>query len=231
MKQIMIIDARFKEIAQKEWGEEFFILPSYECKNVDKAISFHPDVSVLKVGNSLVCAPCVYDYYKEKLAPFGKNCVKGNTGLDTHYPKDCAYNIAITENSAIFKKGIIDDVAEKMIENEGFSKIYVNQGYAKCSCAVLKNAVITADNSIFEACKAKNIKSLKITEGHVALKPYDYGFLGGATGYFNETMFFFGDICAHPDYLLIEEFLKSENIKIKYIKNFPLTDIGTIIFP
>ena len=231
MKQVMIIDARYKETAEKAWGDEFFILPSFECKNVDKAIAYHPDVCTIKVGETLISSPCAYDYYKEKLTPFGKTVIKGETVLDTHYPKDCAYNVAITEKFAVYKEGIIDSGVERLIEKEGLFNIYVNQGYAKCSSAIAKNAVITADNSIFAALRERGEKCLKVSEGGVRLYPYNYGFLGGATGYFDGTMYFFGDIEEHPDYKKIKEFLESEEILIKYIKNFPLTDIGTIIFP
>lgn len=231
MKKPLIIDARFYDIAQKEWGNEFDIIPSCECKNVDSAIAYHPDVSLINICKTVVCAPCVFDYYKKALLPYGVNLVKGERDPKSNYPEDCAYNIAVTQNAVLLKKDVADSKVLEIVRGNNLREIYVNQGYAKCSSVVLPDGIITADSSIYNECQKNAIDCLKIKEGEVKLEPYDYGFLGGASGYSEGTAMFFGDIEKHGDFLKIKEFLKSRKINIKYIKNYPLTDIGTIFFP
>lgn len=231
MKKPVIIDARYANIAEKAWGGEYDIIASAKCDGVSEAISCHPDVALVKVDKKLICAPSVYDYYKKMLSPYGIALHKGSTNPGCNYPADCAYNIAITKNYALFKKEAIDRKAAEEIKKAFLTEVYVNQGYAKCSCVTLPDGIITADEGIIYACRKNSIDCLKILPGEVKLSPYDYGFLGGASGLCENKVFFFGDITRHVDFLKIKEFLIKKKLKIKYIKNYPLTDIGTIFFP
>lgn len=231
MKKALIIDARYFDIAKENWGNDFDIIPTLCCLNVCDAISYHADVSLTNVGGKLVCAPFSYDYYSEKLKPYNIELIKGVLDPVCHYPGDSAYNVAVTKTSAFFKKGVIDEAVLSVIREKGIREIYVNQGYAKCSSVVADDSIITADSSIYKACEKNGVDCLKITEGEVKLFPYDYGFLGGASGFFDGVVYFFGDITMHKDYENIKDFLNKKGFKIKYIKNFPLTDIGTAFFP
>lgn len=231
MKKAMIADARFAEEAIKAWGDEFDIIPTAEIKGVDEAIKFHADIQLVNIGGSIICAPSVFGYFKKRLKPYGINVICGAKDPAGNYPKDSAYNIAVTKKVAFFKKGTADSIALEYMGKNNIRTAYVNQGYAKCSSVVASDCIITADPSVFAACKREKTDCLKIKEGEVRLFPYKSGFLGGATGYFQKNVFFFGDITEHSDYLKISDFLKTREIGIKYIKNFPLTDIGTIFFP
>ena len=67
-----------------------------------------------------------------------------------------------------------------------------------------------------------------ITKGLVKLSGYNYGFIGGASVYLNpeNTLLFFGDITKHVDYNNIKFFCDKNNIKIDYIPQIHLEDIG-----
>lgn len=217
---MLIIDARFVDKAKELWGRNHQIIPSYTCKNLQTPVSSHPDMTILPIGDVFVCAPESYEYYKRFL---GERLLCGKTYLSSHYPNDIAYNVLIYKDIALGKIDYIDSVVSDELKKRNFRLINVNQGYAKCSCAVCDDGVITADDSIYKALCECGIKTLKITPGNVKLEGYDYGFIGGASGVIDGKLTFFGDVSKHPDYLKIKEFCDFD-----YFSEFPLTDIGTI---
>ena len=92
--------------------------------------------------------------------------------------------------------------------------------------------MITADQSVLRALRNTEIDVLPIGQGSVALAGADYGFIGGASGYdpANHTLYFCGDICAHPDHDRIRDFCDDHGIRIVSLGNGNLTDIGGILF-
>lgn len=217
---LIIIDARFVDQAKKIWGDKYEIVPSYTHEKLQKPVSSHPDMTIIPIGDVFVCCPESYSYYKSFL---GDRVIAGQTPLFAHYPKDIAYNVLIYKNKAFGKKDYIDTVVLGELKKQNIELINVNQGYAKCSCAVCSNGVITADDGLYDALKKQNINSLKITPGYVKLSGYDYGFIGGASGVIDGKIAFFGDVSRHPDFLKIKGFCDFD-----YFSDFPLTDIGTI---
>jgi hypothetical protein len=83
---------------------------------------------------------------------------------------------------------------------------------------------------MIKAAELSGIKSLQISEGHVELIGYSHGFIGGATGYDDQKLFFAGDHHLHPDGERIEEFCRSLNVEPISLCDDPLSDIGTILF-
>ncbi len=220
MKKI-IIDARYEKNAQKQWGSKYEIIPSFCCEKIAEPVAYHPDMSLCKIGDTFISCPESYDYYKNI---FGKNLIKGKTELLSHYPYDIAYNVMVYQDIALGKEEFLDSVVKDELERQGIKLINVNQGYAKCSCAVAKEGIITADDGIYNELVKYGVNALKITPGYVELAGYDCGFIGGATGEIDGVLTFFGDVSAHPDFEKIRNFCK-----ISYIKDFPLTDVGTFL--
>ena len=206
---LLIIDVRYVSLAKEKWGKEYEIIPSFTHKKLQKPVCSHPDMTILPIGDVFVCCPESFDYYKSFL---GNRVISGQTPLFSHYPEDIAYNVLIYKNKAFGKKDYIDDVVLSELKKQDIELINVNQGYAKCSCAVCDSGVITADEGIYDALEKNNINALKISSGHVKLTGYDYGFIGGASGIIDGKLTFFGDVSKHPD----------------YFSDFPLTDVGTI---
>lgn len=217
---MIIIDSRFLDIAEKLWGNKHKIVPSFSCKNLQPQVSSHPDMTITPISDVFVCCPESFDYYKEYL---GEKLIKGETRLSSHYPNDIAYNVLIYKEFAFGKINFLDPVVKEVLKEKNIELIDVNQGYAKCSSAVAKNGVITADKGIYETLVKNNINALKINEGYVKLTGYDYGFIGGASGIIDGKLTFFGDVTLHPDFLKIKDFCEFD-----YIEDFELTDVGTI---
>ena len=74
---------------------------------------------------------------------------------------------------------------------------------------------------------------LVISRGSVALRGYDYGFIGGCAGNVTvagrQTIVFNGDITGHPDWEAMKAFISCRNIDIKYFEGERLEDIGSIL--
>lgn len=217
----IIIDARFLDMAKQLFLKEENIYPSYIHQKIQEPLSAHPDMTIVKIGETFVCAPESYEHYKGIL---NKRVVCGKTALSFHYPYDIAYNVLIYKNKAFGKEEYIDSVVKDELKRNNIELINVNQGYAKCSCCVCDKGVITADNGIYEVLLKNGINALKIAPKHVKLSGYDYGFIGGASGEIDGRLTFFGDVSCHPDFLKIRDFCDFD-----YFREIPLTDVGTII--
>ncbi len=216
----IIIDKRFLDIAKSKWGNEHEIFPSFCHEKLQTPIACHTDMTLTQIEDIFVCCPESYEHYKKFL---GNKVVAGTRELSSHYPNDIAYNVVVYKNIALGKKSFVDPVVLDEIKKKNIKFIDISQGYAKCSCCVCEKGIITADNGIFNILIKNNINALKITQGNVLLKGYNYGFMGGASGVIDKKLTFFGDISKHPDFLKIKAFCDFD-----YIKDFPLTDVGTI---
>ena len=65
-----------------------------------------------------------------------------------------------------------------------------------------------------------NVRGLDVV---AAVKPPDFG------GYKLLEIVFNGDLSAHPDFNVISAFIESRGLSCVYFKDYPLTDIGSII--
>ena len=115
----------------------------------------------------------------------------------------------------------------KILEHAG-NIINVKQGYARCSVCIAGEAVITACQNIYNNFTGDK---LLIAAGHINLAGYNYGFIGGCSGFINAgrrapALLFTGDIKLHPDYLKIKDFCDNKKIDIISLSREKLTDYG-----
>ncbi len=179
-----------------------------------KAVSNHPDI---------------FMFYDKKLF------IEKNIDLDgvpceeigNEYPEDVKFNIAKIDNYIICNEQYISDIIKRHIKENNYEIINVKQGYAKCSTLIIKHGIITSDKGIYKACKGK-VDALLIEEGDILLPPLSHGFIGGSAVYFNDIVFFNGDITKHRNYEKIREFILRRGLEIRYIDR-PLMDIGSFI--
>ncbi len=204
----------------------------FSCKidTLYDAVCGHPDMSICHLGGAdFVCEPSAYEYYSRTLTLPGINLIKGETRLTCTYPYDIAYNIAYVSGVVFHKKKYTDKTIAKNLNKARF--IDVSQGYSKCStCIVAENAIITDDDSIYAKAYENGIDALKIRKGVVALKGFEYGFIGGATGLIsNDTLAITGNVEKHVDWVEIFDFCARKGVKVYTLTDdFPV-DIGSII--
>lgn len=232
MTRFMIVDNRYVNIAENAWKDKYEIIPSVTSLYLDEGVNTHPDMTLFRLEEKIfICAPDCYEEYKKRLKRTGVKLICGEKNLKSTYPDDIAYNILKTDNLALGKFKDSDPVVIKYLKDEKIELINVNQGYSKCSVCYFENGAITADSGIFSALTKKRIDTLKIPCGEIKLKGYDYGFIGGASGVNKEgEVFFFGDLDSVSYGRRIREFILSKGRTLFEIKNYPLTDVGTIMF-
>lgn len=171
-------------------------------------IASHPDIYMCRMGDEIIHAR--------------------DEELGYNYPKDIAFNAVCTgryfiHNTKYTAKRLLDTAKSKNMHI-----IHVNQGYTKCNTAVVDScSIITSDKGIYNRT-SPYLNVLLIQQGHIILKGFDYGFIGGTCGRIGNEIIFNGDISAHPDYNKITSFIQSRGLNIKYF-DYPLEDIGSII--
>lgn len=195
----------------------------------DSRISSHPDLVISIIDNNLIIDENASIPIFKQLDALGIPYVMGKSRLSAVYPKDTAYNAVITKNFLLHNLNYTNPL---LLMHSTYTKkklIHVKQGYTKCSTVVLNdNSIITSDQGIYKAAK-DFMNVLLIQPGHVLLEGYEFGFLGGASSSLEDTIVFHGDLSKHPDFLRIATFIEAAHKKLHYFKEFPLTDIGSIL--
>ena len=230
---LALVDNRIPDNMYKKLNKlNINIIKTIKCSETYDAISYHPDICVIKLNdNNILVAPNVYDYYNNCLKPLGFNIIKGNLPIDVKYPNNIQYNVAILGNKVIHNFKYTDKVLLDYIEKNKMEKININQGYSKCSiCIVDENSIITSDKGIYNEVIKHNIDCLLIENGHIDLFDLNHGFIGGCSGLISKnTLAFFGKIENHPNIKDIQMFLAKRNKKILSLSDDRLTDLGSLI--
>ncbi|NLY20118.1 MAG: hypothetical protein GXZ08_02390 [Tissierellia bacterium] len=229
MAKICICDVKApKKIIDSLIKRGYEIVPSFNLNALNGGLKTHPDIQIFKIDDKrVIVEPNTLEHYKSHLSRYGIQVISGATILDNKYPSDIAYNIAMIGNSVIHNLKYTDKNISNLLE--GKKRINIAQGYSKCSIVTLPNGFITSDVGIYKKIENEFKYSLLIENGHIELSGYDYGFLGGATGY-DDKLYFAGSIENHPSYELIHRFLEGNGIDYVSLSDEKLVDIGTLMF-
>ncbi len=202
--------------------------------HLQAGVSAHPDMLLFFFGKNYLCSREYYSLAKDTLAPIerlGYRVILTNEVPAPDYPNDILFN-SLLIGRYIFglEKNISEAIRTLAVENS-FEIVNVRQGYTKCSvCKVSDGAIITADKGIAEAAAKRGIDVLTVREGGVDLDGYDTGFIGGASGCDEETVYFCGNIMSHPDGDKIVKFCNKHKKECVSLSNEPLFDVGTLFF-
>ena len=233
---IALVDERIDSCSLlnlKNMGAEPFLMPPSPF--LQKGVASHPDMLVFIGFGKLFCHEkyyadnkCIIDAI---ISASRLELTLSNEEISENYPCDVKFNAVLVGNTLVCNKKTVSTLVLREAERNNYKIINIPQGYTKCStCVVSDNAIITADRPIFEACTAHGISALLITEGHVSLPGYDYGFIGGASGGYGDNVYFCGDITKHPDQKAIIEFCKRHGKSVISLSEQKLFDVGTILF-
>lgn len=230
---LVIVDGRVsKEIINSLEKLNIDVVLTKKCDKLYEAISYHPDILMHPINsNTLIIEPEEYDYYNDLLKNRPIKILKGEKKLKSNYPDNIAYNVARLSNYAIHNFKYTDEKLMYYLKKQGLQFINVNQGYSKCSVAIIdNNALITSDNSIAKKCDEHKIDVLKINEGFILLPGLNYGFIGGSLSAISESELTFSGIYSHhPDFFKIKTFLKKYEKKEFILSRDKIIDIGSII--
>jgi len=186
-----------------------------ESPFLDSGISAHPDLFMCKMG----AHPASPVFFGNPLKP------------QTPYPRDVPYNAVCTGKYFIHYLGATDSELLQKAKEMDMVLIDVRQGYTKCNTVVVdEKSLITSDKGIFDAlARYLDIDCLFIQPGYVSLPGYPTGFLGGASGRVGNRIIFHGNLKDHPNCTNIIKFIEAKELEVVWFKQFPLTDIGSII--
>lgn len=193
-----------------------------------KGLDTHPDILV----HPLPCGDLVVDrdnseYYKNIFPD--KKILPSHSILSKKYPKDVPLNAFTFKNYFIHNLKHTDQVILDYYKRAGYDLVNIKQGYAKCSCLVTKDFIITSDGGIYESLRDL-IPIYKIDHGQIKLQNFNYGFIGGATGVLGKKIFFTGDFSHHSSYEEILKIINKYNYEIEILSKDPIEDYGSIYF-
>lgn len=208
------------------------IIKTIKCSELQDPVVGHPDMVLHPITNrKIIVAPNVFHYYKEVFAKKDIKIIKGEKFLCRNYPDNIAYNIARIGEYAFHNFKYTDPVVKYYFEKEKLNLININQGYSKCSTAIIDNkAIITSDYAIHNRALEIKLNSLFINSYFVELKGYNHGFIGGAVSRIEKNAILFtGAIDDTNSFFRINKFLNSLGFSTIIASKKIITDLGTII--
>lgn len=147
------------------------------------------------------------------------------------YPHDVPFNSIVLKNKLFAKADTLSEAIKSYAAEQCLCIVNTRQGYPACATLALNsNEVITADKGLAEIYKSEGIAVTLIESGDISLPPYDYGFIGGASGVFDGRVYFFGDYKKHKSASLIESAILRAGLTPISLSDEPLSDLGGIIF-
>lgn len=224
----VLVAENFPEESAEKLKKYGRVVRTKSNKKVLKGLDTHPDILVhpLPSGELLVDRDN-FDYYKEIFKD--KNIIPSHSSLSGKYPGDIHLNAFAFKKIFIHNLKHTDQVILDYYKNRGYELVNIKQGYAKCSCLVTEDFVITSDGGIYETLKDL-IPIYKIDHGQIKLQNFNYGFIGGATGVLGKKIFFTGDFSHHSSYEEILKIINKYNYEIEILSKDPIEDYGTIFF-
>lgn len=236
-KKVIVSGKADEKIINNLKSLEFKVIKTIECKEVYDAISFHPDIAISKIDSkTFFINPKYYSYYFGKISEdyikkYDIKILKGQDELGDVYPENIKYNLAVVGCFGIHNFDYTDKALSRYLDDNNYKKLDVKQAYTKCSTVVLGDkGLITSDKKIYEKATANGIDSLLIDHGQVALDGFDYGFIGGASGYCDDTLYLTGSLDNHSSKDKIIDFLDMKNIDLIYLSKEDIIDLGSLIF-
>jgi hypothetical protein len=208
-----------------------------ESNNVYAEISSHVDIFTTKIGDTLVVEKSKYEDLLFMLKDSEYNIICGKDEVGINYPDDIKYNVCIVGNYAIHNFKYTDKTVLKMLKENGYELIDVEQGYTNCSIAVIDDSsVITTDKKIAEKLIANNISVLFLDyTPDIKLKD-EYGnyssmngFIGGAIGKVDNNIIIFGDLEKIDKDNKIRDYIKVRNLNIIDFKGLDVIDYGGLV--
>ncbi len=231
MNPCAIVDPRLSDQIMKSLqnsGFKTIAVPLIE--KVDQPLAGHPDIQMFIHDTNIFVHPDIDKSFLKKIEDY-VNIMICSSKLDKKYPGDISYNIACTGKIAIHKKAFTDkEIMDYLLRNQ-IEIIDTRQGYSKCSTLIVDDSsIITADNAIHLSAESAGLDSLLISEGYIDLPGYNYGFIGGASGRFIDTIYLTGSIDHHPDKERIVNFVESKKMHLKILSEEKIFDAGSIFF-
>ena len=200
--------------------------------NVYEAISGHPDIQLHLVDKKTVVVHknMEIDFIKE-LESYGYYVICTENVLNEKYPKDIILNALTIDNYFIHNLIYTDPILLALIKRRKLHLLNVNQGYTKCSSAIINSkAVITSDKGIANILIENAFDVLLLPPGDIELPGLNYGFIGGTCGLIsNSKIAFYGNLEKYLYEYQVKDFLYKHEVEAVYLSKGKLVDRGSIL--
>lgn len=227
---IAIVDRAYYDILCDKLSEfNIKVYPSFESRILKGAVKTHPDMSLFKYDEeTLIASRESFDYYNEIFEGSKIKIINADEDPLEKYPSDVKFNAIRVGDHLICKKDIC---AKSIIKRFDEGKIInSSQGYVKCSVIDVGSEYFASDDTyLYEIIKSLGIKCILLDKGFVKIKDYDYGFIGGASGYARDKIFLTGKIINEANRIRLEEFSREINKELIYLTEYDIFDIGTLM--
>lgn len=227
---IAIVDRAYYDILRDKLNKfNIKVYPSFESKILKGAVATHPDMSLFKYDeDTLIASRESFDYYNEIFKGTKINIINANEDPHEKYPSDVKFNALRIGEHLICKR---DVCAKSIIKRFDEAKIInSSQGYVKCSIIDVGSEYFASDDKyLYEIIKSFGKKCILLDKGFVKIKDYDYGFIGGASGYARDKIFLTGKIINEANRIRLEEFSREINKELIYLTEYDIFDIGTLM--
>ena len=235
----LIIDKRMRQIEKDKLKQLGYKLIELEQNtNIYEEISSHVDIHVCKIGSKLIVEKSKYPKIKDCIREWN-NSIRIEIGQDfisQNYPQDIKYNVCIIGNKAIHNFEYTDSKIKEELIKQNYELINTNQGYTKCSIAVIDdNSAIVTDKGLYKILEKHKIDVLYVKENLdiKLLTQSGYssknGFIGGAISRIGNNIVVFGDLSKIDKQSKIRNFIMSKNLNIIEFKDLDIIDYGGII--
>ncbi|KAJ50748.1 hypothetical protein CTM_16342 [Clostridium tetanomorphum DSM 665] len=229
MKHI-IVDYRIESEEQTNLLKlGYKILKCPHSDSLYETVCGHPDMlmHIIDDKNIIVHKNMEIEFINT-LKSLNYNVLLSFSELTDKYPYDIILNAVSLKNFFMHNIKYTDKF---LLEKVNHKKIIsVNQGYTKCSTAIIKNeAIITSDKMIASVMSKENIDVLLLPPGDIILPGLDYGFIGGCCGMIEENIIaFYGNLNHYIYGTEVMNFLYKHNVKPVFLREGKLVDRGSI---
>lgn len=208
---------------------DYEILKCPKSSDLYDAVSGHPDMLMHIVDNQkIIVHKNMQIEFITRLKKLKFDVILSHNELSDTYPEDIILNGVEISNFFIHKLNNTDTILLNNIN--GKILIDVNQGYTKCSTAVVsEKAIMTSDKKIAETLRDLNIDVLYLPPGDIILPGLNYGFIGGCCSLLEENLIvFYGDLRNYKYGFEVLTFLKKHSVEPYYLSTGKLIDRGSI---
>lgn len=233
----VLVDERISDSTERSLMREgFYAIRLPAAATLPEAICSHPDTLIFRLGDEFLTtcdygeqASCIFSDIRE----YSENSILhfSSEEFGSRFPKDAIFNAFCIADFIFANKKNISPKVLKIAEKHGLTLVNVNQSYPNCSILKIdEQSAVTSDRGLYKALCENGIDTLLIREGHISLPPYEYGFIGGASGVFDDKVMFFGNIDLHTDGEKIKKFALKKGKRCISLSDEPLRDFGGMIF-
>ena len=238
MMKTVITDERLGKACREalaRMGFRTILLPPWET--LPSPIASHTDMLLFRCGGSIIASrqyALRYPRIATLIAATGAELRLSDEVQGEDYPNDSIFNAAVIGKHLLCKSDTVSRDVLSLAKERGLTPLHTRQGYPACTTLVLDGShAITSDGGIASLLSSVGVAVLKVSNsGSISLPPYEYGFIGGASGVCGETVYFVGNLASHPDAERIEEFIEASGKRAVSLApdSDSLLDVGGLIF-